>query len=57
MRIYAFKISELAIKLFIALIHTWIKLNKLGGSYCKVLSQNSRYFVHLGREQTVNAML
>lgn len=56
-RDYSFKISELILELFSALFHTWIKLNKLGGSHCEVLSKPSRYFIHLRRNQTVNAML
>lgn len=39
------------------MVHTWIKLNELGGSHCKVLSQHSRNFIDLRRNQTVNAML
>lgn len=41
MRVYTFKISEFILKISSALVHTWVKLNKLGGSHCKVLSQHS----------------
>jgi len=49
MRVYTFKIRGFILKLVSALVHTWIKLNKFGGSHCKVLSQHSRYFIDLQR--------
>lgn len=57
MRVYTFKIRGFILKLVSALIHTWIKLNKFGGSHCKVLSQHSRYFIDLQRNEAVQGKL